>query len=113
MQISDIDKKIEALQKLKSILQKQPDNMIELIFQLYIRVKKTAVAAEYLNISGYRLPGTNGERKYISTDITAILENENNKELVDPEIYELALKMKNSRKLLDKFLLELGGGDDA
>ena len=108
MHIYEIDKKIEILQKLKAILGLEPKNFIEEIFLKYIELGKTVLVANYVNELGYRVPTEAGSRKYISTDITDILEDTQSKEIVREEIYNLTINMKKSKKLLDRFLLDIG-----
>lgn len=99
MNLELIDGNIEFLVRLKSILTKEPKNDTEAIFLKYVEVKRTAKVADHLNKSGARKESPRGERLWISTDVTVVLDDPASVEMVDPEVYDLVKKMQKSRRL--------------
>lgn len=104
MMVSNLDKAIEknekylqALRMVKEVSEIEARNVYDIAFQKYITLEGTAPAANFLNDNGYRTQGVRGERKYISTDITKMIEDESIHEKVNPKILFLALGLKNSR----------------
>ena len=108
MYIKDIKEKIEIYEKLLKIIDIEAQNTTEKIFLIYAQSGKVAEVAAYVNNEGLRLKGKNKPfRKYISDDITRILEDKNNIELVDKNLYKLVLKMKKTKKITDKIIEEV------
>lgn len=105
MTVDEISKKIEYYEKLKTIQMMEPRNFTEQVFLKYIELARTPDVAAYLNAKGHTMDGVRGSRKVISTDVTTILENPESESEVSPEIYGLVMKMKKSRRMLDRFLI--------
>ena len=104
--IQEIDQKIETLSRLRDVLDTNPKNTTELIFLKYIELVKCSEVASYMNRKGYKVEGVRKPRKYIAIDITEVLESYESISLVETDIYDLVMKMKKSRRFLDKFMFE-------
>jgi hypothetical protein len=110
--IEEIKNKIDIYKKLLVIIDIEPRSIEEEIFLMYAQSRRVAEVAAYVNNKNYRVPGTNKEfRKYISDDITKVLEREDLKELVDKKLYNLVIRMKKTRKLTDEIILEVFNAD--
>ena len=92
--IEKSEKYLEALKMVKEVTDMEAKNVYDLALQKYILLEGTAPAAQYLNEMGYRTKGAWGDRKYISTDITKMIENESIYDQVNPRILFLALKLR-------------------
>jgi hypothetical protein len=99
MNLDTIDDSIEFYTRLKTILSKEPKNDTEAIFLKYVEVKRTARVADNLNKSGARKESPRGERLWISTDVTVVLDDQASVEFVDPDVYDLVKVMQKSRRL--------------
>lgn len=88
------NKTIKSLQMIEEISNIQARNLIELIFQKYAELEGATNTAQYLNDKEYRIDGIKKKRKYISSDIIAVLEDESNYSLVDKRILFVALGIK-------------------
>ncbi|AHM56399.1 hypothetical protein EAL2_c11010 [Peptoclostridium acidaminophilum DSM 3953] len=97
MTYEEIKTKIKCLDSVREILEMKPRNLTEEIFLKYIELERTEKVAQYLNEQGYKTKGARDERKYISTDITEILDDESCYMLVDDNIYKLARFMKKRK----------------
>lgn len=71
------ERSIKALEMLQRIERITPQSETEMVLQQFILKCGTEGAAAELNRMGLRLPGktARGPRKYISTDITAVVED--------------------------------------
>jgi len=99
MSLDTIDGQIEFYGRLKAMLSKAPRNDIEGIFLKYVELKRTADVANYLNKLGARKESPRGERLWISTDVTVVLDDPASVEFVDPDVYDLVKVMQKSRRL--------------
>lgn len=107
MNLDDIDKQMLFYGKMKEILSRAPMNVTEAVFLKYIELRRTQEVADYLNRCGLRTEGARGSRRYISTDITEILDRPEAVELVDPTIYRLVKRMQKSGRLLQRHVIGL------
>lgn len=98
--IIDKRKLIKTAKIIEEILNIKPNNFKELIFLKYIELENTKNVANYLNINNYRINTLNGSRKYISTDITAEMENDENYSKIDKRILFVALRLKKYARYL-------------
>lgn len=92
--ILDKKKLIKASRMIEEILNIEPSNFNELVFLKYIELENVKNVSDYLNINNYRINTLRGSRKYISTDITMILENTENYYEIDKKILFVALGLK-------------------
>lgn len=106
MHLKDIEKQIEFYEKLKQIVAREPANETEAIFLKYVELRRTPDVAAHLNRQGKRIQGSKKLRLYISTDITAILDDPEAERLVAPEVYKLVKHMQKSGRLLQKHIIE-------
>ena len=84
---------LTAVKFLKHKLSRFPDSFEDRIFIFYLESGGAVNAAALLNDEGYRKEGKNGSRRYVSSDITSIIqENANNNE-IDPAIRYIASEM--------------------
>lgn len=92
MTIIEIEDKIIKLKQLKIFIEKnqlkEDDSFEEIVFKKYLELESVSKVAEYINFKGYKF---NGQRKYISNDISTILRNK--KADVDPELKEFVYKL--------------------
>jgi hypothetical protein len=106
MNPDEIRSNIEFYNRLLEITTKEPANFTEMVFRKYIELRTTPKVAALINELGHRIPSVRKDRIYISTDVTAILEDPENKNLVDPEVYELVKQMQSSGRLLKRHVLK-------
>jgi len=99
--IEEIDRKVAFLLKLRRVLDRDPESMTELILQKYVQMGKTQDVAQWLNDCGYRISGVRGSRKYISTDITEIIDTAEN---VDEQLIQVVRGMQRAGRLLERHL---------
>ena len=97
MTVEEVRKKIKYLELARGILEIEPRNLTEEIFVKYIELERTEKVAAHLNENGHRMKSVRGERKYISTDITEVLDKEDNYYRVNERIYNLAKFMQRRR----------------
>lgn len=100
MRIEDIDKKINELNKFKSLLSigiKDEDTLNTKIFKKYLEEENVKKVAEYINSLGYRKAGCKKPRKFISNDISEIL-SDKNIILENEELKEIVAKLFKSNK---------------
>lgn len=96
--IKNYEESINAYRWILDIINREPANFKELVFQKYIEFSRGTDVAAYLNKEGYRLPGSiKAERQYISTDITNLMWNNDSRACVNPVLYEVALHISNSK----------------
>lgn len=95
--IEKAENTLKALRMIKSVCELPTNNVYEIAMQQYILLEGTAPAAQYLNEKGYRVPSATGQRKYISTDITHIIEDESIHDQVNPKILYLAKRLRKGK----------------
>jgi hypothetical protein len=100
VRILDKKKLIKASRMIEEILNIEPCNLKELIFLKYIELENVKNVADYLNINNYRKNTLSGSRKYISTDITMVLENTGNYHEIDKKILFVTLGLKKYTRYL-------------
>ncbi len=94
--VNSINTEIEKMKLVKNTLEifmmRNPQSIQEEIFLKYIEFQNAAAVASYFNDAGYRLKCDNGrmERKYISNDITALLNNSYDVSFGSKALYLLA-----------------------
>jgi len=76
--VMELDLVKEMLYKVQSV---NPMSIEEIVLKKYILNQSASKTAELINAEGYRVKseGREGERKYISNDVTAIIDHSNEK----------------------------------
>jgi hypothetical protein len=95
-----------ALESIEKIIYCRGELNIKYIYSKYIDLGGVAKVADHLNEQGYRLKGTTGNRKYTSSDISMLIEQQN-PEGVPEELNKLVKEMFGHRKLYMKWHVRL------
>lgn len=82
---------------LEKIYNYKPLCEIENIFKLYIICEGAVNTAKFLNESGRRIKSARGSRKYISSDITNIITDECNYEIIHDVLLHVARGMSTRK----------------
>lgn len=85
---------VAAFNKVIELLESEPKNYYEIIFQKYIELQRVEKVMRYLNENGYRVEGVRTQRKFTCYDIKNVLESDESKELVNEELYNLTMALK-------------------
>lgn len=97
MQVIELEKKIHDLKELEVFLQKNRikpnDSLDTIVFKKYLELENVTKVAEYINELGYR---KEKQKKYMSNDISAILNNK--KADVDVELKKFIIKLFTGHK---------------
>lgn len=110
--LKSLEDQVEFYHRLKDVLSREPVNETEAIFLKYIELRRTSDVAIWINSLGFRIKSARGERLWISTDVTELLDDPEAVELVDNQIYCLAKRMQKSGRLSLKQLQQVFGQEE-
>jgi len=110
--LKSLEDQVEFYHRLKGILSREPVNETEAVFLKYIELRRTSDVAAWINSLGSRVKSARGERLWISTDVTELLDDPAALELVDNQIYCLAKRMQKSGRLSLKQLQQVFGTEE-
>lgn len=105
--LKSLEDHVEFYHRLKGVLSREPVNETEAVFLKYIELRRTSDVAAWINSLGSRVKSARGERLWISTDVTELLDDPAAVELVDNQIYCLAKRMQISGRLSLKHLKQV------
>lgn len=88
---------------LEKIYNYKPLCEIENIFKLYIICEGSVNTAKFLNENGKRLKSTRGSRKYISSDVTKIIMDEENFEIINEMLLHVVRGMSTRKSRYQKW----------
>lgn len=89
---------VKSIEEILRMTETVPQNKTEMICQVFLKCQGAAKGAEFLNDDGHRVETDRGSRKYISKDITAILDDPDTIHLVNRNLYEMCMMVHKKGK---------------
>lgn len=89
---------VKSIKEIARLTERTPENETEMICQVFLNCQGAAKGADYLNRNGYRIKTNRGQRKYISKDITAVLDDPDTIHVVDKDLFALCMMVHRKGK---------------